>query len=120
LYYWHAISRDQINYWVIYDGLALPTKSEASTVLERAIQKVGRGYWELVEDSTYPPDLPLLDREERGLVWDWDAGHLEQPVVISGGGALVRKLKIEDWLEHPEPQHPKEVTVQLSVLRGQQ
>lgn len=119
IYYWEGVSRDQLNYWVFLWSDHPPTREEASPALERAIQEMGQGYWALVQDFTVPPDIGLLYRENRGISWDFDVGVQEQPVEIEPGEALIRKLKIEGWIENPEPQRPKEKKVRLSKLLGE-
>lgn len=108
VHFWHGISKDQIQYWVFFFGERPPTIEEANHLIERGIKRLGSGYWDLVNDSTFPPEQPLLLREDEGTMWGWDIGEQEERVSIEPGEALARKLKIEDWLEHPEPHTPKE------------
>jgi hypothetical protein len=118
IHYWHGISKDQINYDIFYFGSRLPTKQEASRIIERAIRIVGGGYWELVEDATVPPEKGVLFRDNEELIWGWETGIQVQPEKISPDQVLIRKFKIEDWLDHPEPQHPKEKTAPKDKVVG--
>ncbi len=116
VHYWHGISKDQINYWAFFYARRPPTKAEASNIIERAIKRLGGGYWELVQDSTFPPNESLLFREDQDIAWGWDSGPQEEPVEIKPGEALARKVKIEDWLEHPEPHRAKEAKFEFKPL----
>ena len=123
-YYWFGISADQINIWVFWYDTSLPDRPEASAIFERAIKRLGGGYWQLVQDSTHPPNEPLLYREGEDIEWGWDSGEQEESVLtppgnlLDLGDALIRKEKIEDWLEHPEPQRPKEIVVRVERIKG--
>jgi hypothetical protein len=118
VYYWIGVSKDQLNFWVFYESTRQPSRQEASIIIERAIQQLGGGYWGLVQDFTVPPEKSVLFRDNEELDWGWETGIQELPVELEAGHALVRKLKIEDWLEHPEPQRPKEITVRAERILG--
>jgi hypothetical protein len=118
IYYWTGISRDQLNIWVFYSDTRPPTRQEASDLLEKAIKRLGGGYWQMVQDWTVPPENGVLYREEELIAWGWETGLQKQPEKLQPGEALVRKLKIEDWQENPEPHQPKEIKVPIEELRG--
>lgn len=114
VYYWFVISRDQLNFWAFYYDTRSPTQEEAGDIVERAIKELG--YWQLVQDTTIPTDLPLLFREDEGIEWGWETGVQEPPIELEPTQAFLRKLKIRDWLEHPEPQRPKELVVRVERI----
>lgn len=118
VYYWFVISKDQLNFWIYFQDSRLPTKAEASVMVERAIKQLGGGYWQMLQDWTVPNNMGVLYRDGEFLDWGWDNGVQAQPVQLRPGEDMVRKLKIEDWLEHPEAQRPKEISVRSQLIRG--
>ena len=118
IYYWHTVSSDQMNYWVWYYDTHPPTQEQANEILEKAIKEIGGGYWQMVQDWTTPTEYGILFRDYQGVVWGWETGIEENPQAMDPERARIQKLKIEDWLEHPEPQRPKDVFVRIDLLRG--
>ena len=73
----------------------------------------------MVQDWTSPTDYGILFRDYEGVVWGWETGIEEHPQTLEAEKVRIQKLKIEDWLEHPEPQRPKDVTIRIELLRGE-